>query len=68
MDFCRIPTFVLAVALAGMAPSIAIGQEANADSPRADGPHPRLFLNARRLKLLHRERERQSCAGTSFIC
>ena len=66
MDFCRIPTFVLAVALAGMPPSIAIGQEANADSPRADGPHPRLFLNARRLKLLPRERERQSLRWNQF--
>ncbi len=33
---------------------------------RADAPHPRIFLGARRLRLLRRERERQSMRWNQF--
>ena len=46
----------LLVAMAALA-GIALSQE---DSLRADAAHPRIFLGARRLRLLRRERERQS--------
>ncbi len=64
-----------AAALAGTAPGIARGQALNqasgqeqgpAESLRADGPHPRIFLGARRLRLLRRERERQSLRWNQF--
>ncbi len=37
-----------------------------ADSLRIDAPHPRIFLNAKRLRLLRRERERQSLRWNQF--
>jgi hypothetical protein len=58
MQFRRISALALAAAsLAG----IAFGQDL-----RADAPHPRLLLTARRLKLLRRERERQSLRWNQF--
>src|SRR5580658_2394188 len=68
MYFRRISAPMLAVAaMAGMAPSIALGQqEAHAESLRADAAHPRIFLGARRLRLLRRERERQSLRWNQF--
>jgi hypothetical protein len=65
MYFCRISA--LALAVAGMAPGIASGQEdAHTESMRADAPHPRIFLGAKRLRLLRRERERQSLRWNQF--
>jgi hypothetical protein len=68
MHLRRISALALAAALlAGVAPSIALGQEeTRAESLRADTPHPRIFLTARRLKLLRRERERQSLRWNQF--
>jgi hypothetical protein len=68
MHLRRISALALAAALlAGVAPSIALGQEeTRAESLRADAPHPRIFLTARRLKLLRRERERQSLRWNQF--
>src|ERR1017187_951704 len=64
MHVRRIPALALAVAaLAGLAPSIAPSQE---ESLRVDGAHPRIFLGARRLRLLRRERERQSLRWNQF--
>jgi hypothetical protein len=64
----RISALALAVAaVAGMAPSIASSQEqTHAESLRADAAHPRIFLGARRLRLLRRERERQSLRWNQF--
>ena len=61
MHLRRISALALAAALlAGVAPSIALGQEeTRAESLRADAPHPRIFLTARRLKLLRRERDQR---------
>ena len=48
-------------------PSAALGQD---DTPTgnmlADAPHPRIFLGTRRLRLLRRERERQSLPWNQF--
>src|ERR1039457_5195049 len=64
MHVRRIPALALAVAaLAGLAPSIAPSQE---ESLRVDAVHPRIFLGARRLRLLRRERERQSLRWNQF--
>lgn len=64
MHVRRIPALALAVAaLAGLAPSIAPSQE---ESLRVDAAHPRIFLGARRLRLLRRERERQSLRWNQF--
>ncbi len=53
----------LALAVAG----IAHGQaDKSSEIPRADGPHPRILLNARRLRLLRRERDRQSLRWNQF--
>ncbi|MGC9945661.1 MAG: hypothetical protein ABSF64_04640 [Bryobacteraceae bacterium] len=60
MQLRWISAFALAVAsLAGM----ASGQD---ESLRADAPHPRILLGARRLRLLRRERERQSMRWNQF--
>jgi hypothetical protein len=72
MHLRRIYALALAAAvLAAPAPSTASGiasgqQEANAETLRADAPHPRIFLGARRLRLLRRERERQSLRWNQF--
>ena len=72
MHFRRKSALALAVAaLAGLAPSMArcaaLGQEeTHAESLRADAAHPRIFLGARRLRLLRRERERQSLRWNQF--
>src|ERR1700691_2585368 len=68
MHFRRISAIALAgAALAGTAPGIALCQEENhAESLRADAPHPRIFLGARHLRLLRRERERQSLRWNQF--
>src|ERR1022692_3794377 len=64
MHVRRIPALALAVAaLAGLAPSIAPSQE---ESRRVVAAHPRIFLGARRLRLLRRERERQSLRWNQF--
>src|ERR1039457_6741094 len=64
MHVRRIPALALAVAaLAGLAPSIAPSQE---ESLRVDAVHPRIFLGARRPRLLRRERERQSLRWNQF--
>ena len=64
MHLRRVSFLTLAVAaLAGMAPRIALSQE---EPLRADAPHPRIFLGARRLRLLRRERERQSMRWNQF--
>jgi hypothetical protein len=52
----------IALALASL-PSLLPGQE---QSLRVDGAHPRIFLVPRRLKLLRRERERQSLRWNQF--
>src|SRR5580698_6480233 len=58
MAFRRISALALATAsLAG----IAFGEDL-----RVDAAHPRLLLTARRLKLLRRERERQSLRWNQF--
>lgn len=44
-------------------PCLALGQD---EGLRVDAEHPRLLLNARRLKLLRRERERESLRWTQF--
>lgn len=55
---------MLAVAaLGGLAPSIVFSQD---ESLRVDAAHPRIFLGARRLRLLRRERERQSMRWNQF--
>ena len=68
MHLCRISALALAfVSLAGSGPGIAYSQEGTpAETLRADAPHPRIFLTARRLKLLRRERERQSLRWNQF--
>jgi hypothetical protein len=68
MHLRRVSALALAVAaLAGMAPSIAHSQALSREEPmRADAPHPRIFLGARRLRLLRRERERQSMRWNQF--
>jgi hypothetical protein len=56
----RVSALVLAVAaMAEIAP-------AQDESLRADAPHPRIFLGARRLRLLRRERDRQSLRWNQF--
>jgi hypothetical protein len=55
-------TCSLALALASL-PALLPSQE---DGLRIDGPHPRIFLTPRRLKLLRRERERQSLRWNQF--
>jgi hypothetical protein len=52
----------IALALASL-PALWPGQE---ESLRVDGAHPRIFLVPRRLKLLRRERERQSLRWNQF--
>jgi hypothetical protein len=68
MHLYRVCAFALALAgLAGMAPSQqARTAEATAESLRVDSPHPRILLGARRLRLLRRERERQSLRWNQF--
>jgi len=60
MKLLRVCAVWLAVAAA---PAGAAGQEA---SLAVDAPHPRLLLTARRLKLLRRERERESLRWNQF--
>jgi len=60
MKLLRVSAVALAVAVL---PSRASGQEATLP---ADAVHPRLLLTARRLKLLHRERERESLRWNQF--
>jgi len=55
-------TCSLALVLASL-PALMPGQE---ESLRVDAAHPRLFLVPRRLKLLRRERERQSLRWNQF--
>src|SRR5580692_11210246 len=64
----RISALALAAsAVVGMAPSIARSQASSQpDILRADAPHPRILLTARRLKLLRRERDRQSLRWNQF--
>src|ERR1035441_3223809 len=68
MHLRRISVLALAVAaLDVLAPNIAPSQEeTHAESLRADAPHPRILLGARRLRLLRRERERQSMRWNQF--
>ena len=54
---------LIVAAMEAAGPEIGRGQD---ELPRADGPHPRVFLNARRLRLLRRERERQSMRWNQF--
>jgi hypothetical protein len=64
MRLPRISALALALAaVSGMAPRIALSQD---DSLRVDAPHPRIFLGTRRLRLLRRERERQSMRWNQF--
>jgi len=56
------PVSVLALAVL----SLAVVAPAQDESVRIDTPHPRIFLNARRLKLLRRERDRQSLRWNQF--
>ncbi len=53
-------------ALALAAAAIAVLASAQDESLRIDTPHPRIFLAPRRLKLLRRERERQSLRWNQF--
>jgi hypothetical protein len=46
--------------------ALPAGAPAQEDSLRIDTEHPRLFLGARRLRLLRRERERQSLRWNQF--
>jgi hypothetical protein len=64
----RISALALFLAsLARTAPCVAFSQDnTQAESWRTDGPHPRIFLGARRLRLLRRERERQSMRWNQF--
>src|ERR1700722_3421883 len=55
-------TCSIALALASL-PALLPGQ---GESLRVDGAHPRIFLIPRRLKLLRRERERQSLRWNQF--
>ena len=68
MHIRRISVLALAVsAVSFRAPLVALGQdEPHAESLRVDAPHPRIFLGARRLRLLRRERERQSLRWNQF--
>jgi len=68
MHLRRISILALgAAALAVSAHSLAQSQEQpRAESLRADAPHPRILLGARRLRLLRRERERQSMRWNQF--
>jgi hypothetical protein len=68
MHFRRISAPALAVAvLTSLAPGIARCQEeTRAELPRVDAAHPRIFLGARRLRLLRRERDRQSLRWNQF--
>jgi len=72
MHLRRVSALALAVAaLAGMAPGIARSQAhsqalSQEEPLRADAPHPRIFLGARRLRLLRRERDRQSMRWNQF--
>jgi hypothetical protein len=72
MHLRRISALALAVAAlagprSGMASGNASGQdETHAEPLRADAPHPRILLGARRLRLLRRERERQSMRWNQF--
>jgi len=64
MHLRRVSVFALTVAaVGGMGPGMARSQE---EPLRADGPHPRIFLGARHLRLLRRERERQSMRWNQF--
>jgi hypothetical protein len=57
----------LALVVAGLIPGTALSQEeTHPESLRADGPHPRILLNVRRLRLLRRERDRQSLRWNQF--
>src|SRR5580692_9015375 len=68
MHFRRISAPALAVAvLTSLAPGIARCQEeTRAELPRVDAAHPRIFLGAQRLRLLRRERDRQSLRWNQF--
>jgi hypothetical protein len=60
MHVCRVSALIiLLTTLTGMA-------DAQDESLRVDAAHPRIFLGARRLKLLRRERERQSLRWNQF--
>lgn len=68
MYFRRISLLALGVAAVSVQlPSAALGQD---DTPTGnmlvDAPHPRIFLGSRRLRLLRRERERQSLRWNQF--
>ena len=54
------------VALALVVTLVAGAAFAQDESLRIDNPHPRIFLGARRLKLLRRERDRQSLRWNQF--
>jgi len=60
MYFCRVTAFLLAAAALACA---ARGQD---ESLSADAPHPRILLTARRIRLLRRERQRQSMRWNQF--
>jgi hypothetical protein len=60
MHLCRLSALALAVA------ALAGPSSADDESLRIDAPHPRIFLVPRRLKLLRRERERQSLRWNQF--
>ncbi len=57
------PGRVAALLLVSAALSGAAGQD---EIPRVDSAHPRIFLGARRLRLLRRERQRQSLRWNQF--
>ncbi|HVN04686.1 MAG TPA: hypothetical protein VMT86_09735 [Bryobacteraceae bacterium] len=60
MLFYRMAALALAVC------TLAGPVSGQGETLRADGPHPRIFLGARRLKLLKRESERQSLRWNQF--
>jgi len=63
----RVSALALAAAAMASTAPIAHSQSTIQEEPlRADAPHPRIFLGARRLRLLRRERERQSMRWNQF--
>ncbi len=70
MRYGRVFEVLVAALWCGFAGVNAQGQNSQTTEPaggyRADNPHPRLLLTAKRLKLLRRERERQSMRWNQF--
>ena len=63
MHLWRISALALTAAALAAAPN---QEDTPAGSLSADAPHPRLLLNSRRLRLLRRERDRQSMRWNQF--